>query len=66
MTTFYHFWGDIIDNAAVSGLYEAVRASKYPAAVDTAACNDDVTETVKRLEKAPIGSGHNNYLGGTA
>jgi hypothetical protein len=64
MTTNYHEYGDIISNAAVYGLEDTVRASKYPMAVDTTVCNSDFTDRTQKLASAPIGSGHNNYLSG--
>ena len=54
----------MIENVEVYGLNESIRASKFPMAVDVSKCNSDITDTVKRLATAPIGSGHNNLTKG--
>lgn len=64
MISDYHKYGKIISNAAVYGLEDAVKASKYPMAVDTDKCNATLTDTAKRLAKVPHGSGHDNWLSG--
>ena len=48
----------------VYGLEESVRASKYPMSTDISLLTDEITDTVRGLGQAPIGSGHDNYLNG--
>lgn len=64
MKSDYHKYGNIISNAAVYGLENAVTASKYPMAVDTEKCDATLTDTAKGLARAPQGSGHDNWLSG--
>ena len=54
----------MIDNVKVYGFHESVTASKYPMSVDVAECNADMTDTVRNLGNAKIGSGHDNFLNG--
>lgn len=53
-----------IDNIKVYGLKDAIGASKFPMSINVAACDDELTERVKSLGHAPIGSGHDNFLKG--
>lgn len=53
----------IVSNVHVYGLKESVKA-KYPMAVNTERCTDAITEKTRALAKAPIGSGHDNWLNG--
>ena len=53
-----------VDKVEVYGLEESVIASKYPKSVDVNECNDDMTDTVRKLGSADIGSGHDNFLNG--
>lgn len=53
-----------VDNVKVYGFHESVTASKYPKAVDVAECTADMTDTVRKLGNADIGSGHDNFLNG--
>lgn len=55
---------DLIENTAVYGLPESVRASKFPMATDTDWCNSEITDTTRKLAGAEIGSGHDNFLNG--
>lgn len=55
---------EVISNQKIYGLYESISASKYPFAVDAGAVNSEITNTVKKLAQAPIGSGHDNFLKG--
>ena len=48
----------------VYGLEESIRASKYPMSTDISLLTDEITDTVRGLGQAPIGSGHDNYLNG--
>lgn len=52
---------DMITNVEVYGLNESIKASKYPMAVDTEKCNDEITNTTKKLGNSPLGSGHSNF-----
>ena len=53
-----------IENDFVYGLHTSVRASKFPMSVDTSECSDEITNTVKNLGCAKVGSGHDNFLNG--
>lgn len=53
-----------IDNVKVYGFHESVTASKYPMSVDVHECTSDMTDTVRKLGNADIGSGHDNFLNG--
>ena len=55
---------DIINNVKVYGLEDSVRGAKYPMAVDTSKCTDEVTDRVKQLGSVPTGTGHDNFLNG--
>lgn len=54
----------MVENVKVYGFRESVAASKYPKAVDVNDCNADMTQTVRNLGNAKIGSGHDNFLNG--
>ena len=53
-----------ISNWNVYNLENAIRASKYPMAVDVDTLNSDITDTVKKLGSQPRGSAHDNFLHG--
>lgn len=53
-----------ISNVNLYGYWDSVLASKYPKAVNTTEVNAALTDTVKNLAKAQIGSGHDNFLNG--
>lgn len=53
-----------MSNIKVYGTLESVRASKYPMSTDISSLTDEITDTVRKLGKAPPGSGHDNYLNG--
>lgn len=55
---------EVVSNAEVYGLYESVKGSKYPMAVDLTKVTDEVTERTKKLASAKTGSGHDNFLNG--
>ena len=55
---------DVVSQVQVYGLYESVKGSKYPMAVDLAKVNDEVTDRTKKLANAKTGSGHDNFLNG--
>ena len=54
----------IVTNVKIYDLEESIKASKYPMAVDTAACTADITETVKKLAQSPKGEGHDQFMTG--
>ncbi len=54
----------IIDNVKVYDLEEAIKASKYPMAINTDNCTSDITDTTKKLGSSPRGSAHDNFLHG--
>lgn len=53
-----------IENWEVYGLTDSIRASKYPMAVDTYACTDEITARTKSLANCPMGTGHDQFLTG--
>ncbi len=55
---------EVVSNAQVYGLYESVKGSKYPMAVDLSKVTEEVTERTKKLANAKTGSGHDNFLNG--
>ena len=55
---------DIVKNVCVYGLDESVKASKYPMAVDTEQCTDDITDRTRSLATCEKGSGHDQFLTG--
>lgn len=57
-------YNDISKNVCVYGLDESVKASKYPMAVDTEQCTDEITDRTKVLATCERGSGHDQFLTG--
>lgn len=55
---------DLVSNVKVYGLEDSVKASKYPMAVDTSKCTDEITNRVKSLGSVPTGTGHDQALTG--
>ena len=55
---------DMIRNDMVYGLFDSVRASKYPMAVDTEDCGTEITDRVKKLAACATGTGHDQFLTG--
>ena len=53
-----------INNVEVYGLDKAVKASKYPMAVDLDKLDESITPTAIKLAQAEKGSGHDNFLNG--
>ena len=51
-------------NVKVYDLEESIKASKYPMAIDTEQCNQEITKTVYALGNCPKGEGHDNFLKG--
>lgn len=54
----------IVSNVEVLGFDSAVRASKYPMAVDVGSVSSDITDRAISLGQAPAGSAHDNWLHG--
>ena len=55
---------DIVKNVCVYGLDESVKASKYPMAVDTEQCTEEITDRTHSLANCEKGSGHDQFLTG--
>lgn len=55
---------NVVHNWKVFGLEDSVRASRYPMAVNVDDVAFGITDTVRKLANAPIGSGHDNWLNG--
>lgn len=54
----------VVSNAHVYNLSNAIKASKYPMAVDVEKCSDEITKTTRSLGSQPRGSAHDNFLHG--
>ena len=54
----------IVNNVKVFGLEDSIRASKYPMATDIDICNENITDTVKKIGSCKAGSGHDQFLTG--
>ena len=54
----------VMDNIQVYGLKNAVKASKYPMAVDTNAVDDTIVKTTRKLGSCKTGTGHDQFLTG--
>jgi hypothetical protein len=55
---------DIVRNCNVYGIYDSIKASKYPMAVDIQKCTHEITDTVKKLAGCAPGTGHDQFLTG--
>lgn len=55
---------NLISNAYIYDLYNAVKASKYPMSVDVDSLNTEVVDRTHSLALTPAGTGHNNFLSG--
>lgn len=55
---------DIISNVEIYGLEQSIKASKYPMAVDTKKCTEEITDRTKALFSCQIGTGHDQALTG--
>lgn len=54
----------VVRDGNVYNLSSAIKASKYPMAVDISKCTDEVKEITHKLAKSPRGSAHDNFLHG--
>lgn len=55
---------DVVKNVKVFGIEDSVKASKYPMAVDTEKCTDEITERTRKLAGCEKGTGHDQFLTG--
>lgn len=53
-----------ISKVEVYGLENAIKASKYPFALDVGNVNSDITDRTIRLANCKTGTGHDNFLNG--
>lgn len=53
-----------VSNFKVYGLYESVKASKFPMSVDVSECTEQITDKTRALGNAKTGSGHDQFLTG--
>lgn len=53
-----------VSNVRVYGLDEAIRAAKYPKAVELDGLTADLTDGIKACSTCPTGTGHDNFLKG--
>lgn len=53
-----------VRNVKVYGLYESVKASKFPMSVDVSECTEQITDKTRALGNAKTGSGHDQFLTG--
>lgn len=54
----------MVKNVCIYGLDESVKASKYPMAVDTEQCTDEITDRTNTLAACEKGSGHDQFMTG--
>ncbi|NCB32430.1 MAG: hypothetical protein EOM64_00875 [Erysipelotrichia bacterium] len=55
---------ELVSNVNIYGFDESVKGSKYPMSADLSELSEEVTERTRKLAKAEIGSGHDNFLNG--
>lgn len=53
-----------IKNVTIHNLEGAIKASKYPMAIDINKCTSEITNTTLKLSHSPKGSAHDNFLNG--
>lgn len=54
----------VISNLQVYGLLNSIRVSKFPMSTDVDLLTDFPTDTVRKLGRSEIGTGHDNFLCG--
>lgn len=54
----------LVSNVNVYGLFESIKASKYPMAVDIDECSAAITATTQALAGCATGTGHDQFLTG--
>lgn len=57
-------YNDIVKNVCVYGFDESVKASKYPMAIDTERCTDEITDRTRAIATCENGGGHDQFLTG--
>lgn len=55
---------EVLENLCVYGLWDSIKASKYPMSTDIRSLTDDVTDRVISLATSPKGQGHDQFLTG--
>ena len=55
---------NVVTNWKVYGLEESIKRAKYPMSTDISKLNSELTNGIKSLGNAEIGSGHDNFLNG--
>ena len=55
---------NLVSNVKIYGLEDSVKASKYPMAIDTSKCTDEITNRVKSLGSVPTGTAHDQFTTG--
>ena len=55
---------NIISDVKVYGISEAIKASKYPMAIDINKCTYEITDRTRQLGNVQTGTGHDNFLKG--
>lgn len=53
-----------VSNVEIMGLDSSIKASKYPMAIDTDVCTNEVTKTTIKLAQSGMGEGHDQFLTG--
>ena len=53
-----------VSNVEIMGLDSSIKASKYPMAIDTDVCTNEVTKTTIKLAQSGKGEGHDQMLTG--
>lgn len=54
----------LVEDIKVYDLYESIKASKYPMAVNVSELDGKITKTTKKLGSCEMGTGHDNFLNG--
>jgi len=54
----------MVQNAVVYGLFDSIRAAKFPLSVNTDELNCELTTGIEKLAQSEIGSGHDQWLTG--
>lgn len=57
-------FNEVVKNVNVYGLEDAIRAAKYPYAIDVESLNSDVLPVTKTLFSSEVGGGHDQALTG--
>jgi len=57
-------FNEVVSNAHVYGLDDAMRACKYSYAINPEDVNEEITPTIRKLANSGLGQGHDNFLNG--